>query len=553
VRGVAEVRGLVPGLVTVLLLTLLAPARAQEPSAAGQAEQPVLTDLRIVGASVYTPEQLSGRQSLVVGQPLPMSPRDIAAAMQRRYVSDGYTFAQVGATIDANGRLTIEVDEGEIDAIEFRGVGARVDERLRETFAIQPGEIFNRDQANRALRNALESMQGAVERGHDRVFTMRRDEGRRVLEVNLRTRTDRSRPFFGTQEREDWYSPVDGFNPAFGFHTTVFNANTFNHAYASVYGSYKTAAERAGYAAGFERPFLADGVLQVGGSIQDLTASDDRWRLSAVEQSLIAFTFRNTFRDYYRRKGWQVHAAVRPFSQHEWLVAWRDESHTALSNETDYGLFRDDHPFRPNATAQDGDLRALVVGYTFDSRGLTGESPGERYRRHLVDDLFQSYSEREHGVRVEWRSELAPEALDHDFDFSRHVLNARTWLHTSPSRMLSGRAVVGFSDGVLPPQRVFGLGGIGTVHGYSFKEAQGERMLLLNGEFRQRFGRSGISGIAFVDSGRVYRPVAGTSDTWLNGVGLGLEFSGGPRIEFGWRLDDVPQSLQVLFKLNPSW
>jgi hemolysin activation/secretion protein len=170
-----------------------------------------------------------------------------------------------------------------------------------------------------------------------------------------------------------------------------------------------------------------------------------------------------------------------------------------------------------------------------------------------VDDFFQSYSERDHGVRVEWRSEFAPGALGHDFDFSRHVLNARTWLQTSPGRTLSGRALAGLSDGVLPAQRVFGLGGVGSVHGYAFKEAVGERMLLLNGEFRQRFGRSGMSGIAFIDAGRVYRPLAGNSGEWLRGVGAGLEFGGGARVEFGWRLDDVPQSLQVLFRLDPPW
>lgn len=540
-------------LMTALLLTVAAPAASQESSPTVQPEQPILTDVRTVGTSVYTPEQLQTQHALRIGERLPEPPEAIAAAVQRRYVADGYTFAQVSATIDGGGVLTIEVDEGEIDAIEFHGVGARVDERLRETFAIRPGEIFNRSQANRALRQALESTQGAVERDRDRVFDMRREENRRVLEVNLITRSDRSRPFFGTQEREDWYSPVDGFNPAVGFHTTIFNSETFNHTYASLFASYKVASERVGYGAGFERPFFADGVLQLGASIQDLTASDDRWRLSATEQSLVALTFRNTFRDYYRRKGWQVHAAVRPFSQHEWLVAWRDESHATLVNETDYGFFRDDHSFRANTGAVDGDLRALIVGYTFDSRALTDESPGERYRRHQADDLFQSPSDRDHGVRVEWRSELAPAGFGHDFDFSRHIFNARTWLHTSPTRMLTGRAIVGLSGGVLPPQRLFGLGGIGTVHGYAFKEALGERMVLLNGEFRQRFGRSGISGLAFVDSGRVYRPVAGTTDEWLNGVGLGLEFGRGPRVEFGWRLDDVPKSLQVLFRLTPTW
>jgi hemolysin activation/secretion protein len=90
------------------------------------------------------------------------------------------------------------------------------------------------------------------------------------------------------------------------------------------------------------------------------------------------------------------------------------------------------------------------------------------------------------------------------------------------------------------------------VHGYGFKEAIGDRMLLLNGEFRQRIRRSGLAGIAFIDAGRVYRRIAGSTEEWLKGVGVGLEL-GDARIEFGWRLDDIPGSLQVLFRLGPTF
>ena len=34
--------------------------------------------------------------------------------------------------------------------------------------------------------------------------------------------------------------------------------------------------------------------------------------------------------------------------------------------------------------------------------------------------------------------------------------------------------------------------------------------------------------------------------------GLGLE-AGGARLEFGWRLDDIPGSFQVLFRLGPTF
>ena len=74
-------------------------------------------------------------------------------------------------------------------------------------------------------------------------------------------------------------------------------------------------------------------------------------------------------------------------------------------------------------------------------------------------------------------------------------------------------------------------------------------MLLLNGELRQRVGPARMAGLAFIDAGRVGRPLAGSTGEWLTGVGVGAEF-GGARVEFGWRMDDIPRSLQVLFRLS---
>lgn len=537
----------------MLVASAAAAAPSQDAPAAPQPEERVISDVRIEGASIYTPEEIKRRHGLLPGTQLREPPDAIASDIRRRYARDGYTFAEVSASLDEARVLRVQIDEGQIDAIEFSGIDNDVADRLRSEFSIRPGDVFNRPQAVRALDEALQVGQGAIERRRSRdTFALIRDNGRRVLQVNLRTRGSRSGLFFGSQGREDWYSPVDGFAPAVGFQSTIFDRRRFNHTYWSGYVSYKFGPERAGYSLGLERPFFQDGLLQVGGSVQDITASDDHWRLSTIEQSLVAFGFRNTFRDYYRRKGYQLHAAVRPLASHEWLVSWRQEEHLALGNETDYGLFRDDHAFRANAPIQEGDLRAIVLGYTFDTRGLTRESPGERFRRHQLDSLFGSFSEREQGGRIEWTSELAPSTLEHGFDFSRHILTVRGWSEFSPGRMLSGRVIAGLSDGTLPPQRVFALGGIGSVHGYAFKQAVGERMLLLNGELSQRFGRSGLAGLAFFDMGRVFRPIGSTTEEWLKGIGVGLK-AGGLRLDFGWRVDDVPGSLQVLFRLEPTF
>lgn len=556
------------------LLTTTSAAAAilvQDPAATAAEPQPLptITGIRIEGATVYAPDELQRRFRLAPGARLPRPLDELSDAIARHYHSDGYSFARATTSIDSGGSLVIAIDEGQIDAIELRGVSGTLAERLREAFALEPGDLFNHRQASRALDAVLEITRGAVERAHapgrrasdpDSIEVRRHDPfsmivegGKRLLLVHLRTRSHRSGAFVGTQGREDWYSPVDGFAPAVGFQSTLFDKVRFNHTYWAGYVSYKFGPERFGYSFGLERPFFRDGVVQAGASIHDLTGSDDRWRLDDTEQSLVAIGFRNTFRDYYRRKGFQLHAALRPLAAHEWLVAWRNESHAPLVNETDWGFFRDDHPFRPNLLAQEGNLRSVIVGYTFDSRGLTPESSGERFRRHLVDDLFGSTTGREHGARVEWLTELAPAAFNDDFDFTRHVLNARGWLQLSPGRMLSARMMSGWTSGEAPPQRVFALGGIGSVHGYGFKEAAGGRMVLLNGEVSQRFGRSGLSGLVFLDAGRVFEPLPGTTDGWLTGVGVGLGFGDTSRVEFGWRLNDIPDSLQVLFRLRPSF
>lgn len=521
-----------------------------------QGEGPLMNAVRIEGASVYSAGEIAARHRIVSGSRLPAAVEKLAADVREQYHNDGYTFATVDASLDEPTRtLVIRIDEGRYDVVEVSGVADAARERILDGLALHPGDIFNRSQANRALDEALAFAQGAIERA-DPAFTLVSDAGRRVLHVALRSRTHETDGFAGSQGREDWYSPVDALNAGFGFHSTLFDRTKFNHTYWAGYVTYKFGPERAGYSVGLERPFFAEGVLQAGAVIHDLTASDDGWRLGDDEQSLVALTFRNTFRDYYRRKGYQLHAVLRPLSNHEILAAWRDERHLSLANETNFGVFRDSHPFRANAASAEGNARAVLLAYTYDSRGLAKQLPSERYHRHLLDDLFGERTEREQGIRFDWLSELAPASLDHDFDFNRHIAQARAWWAPTPRRMISGRAIVGGSTGALPPQRVFALGGIGSVRGYRFKEAAGDGLLLLNGEFRQSFGRrlGSIAGLAFVDAGRVYEPRPGSTGQWMRGIGVGLEFGGdGPRLEFGWRLDDVPKSLQVLFRLRPTF
>ncbi len=515
---------------------------------------PTLHAVTFDGVSVFTPAEIRHWLHLDEGKPLPQPAEKLGEELEKKYHDEGYRRARVQATFDeATGALRLTADEGRIDEVALEGIEGKWLDVLQGNFDVRPGDIFNSRVIDRALDRLLEPTRGAIIR---KGFDLIDRGGRRVLVVELDRRGADAGVDLGPGQREDWYSPVDGFSPAVGFKLTLFDPTRFHHTFIRSYVTYKFARESAGFSVGFERPILGawDGPrLYVGAEAHEITATDDAWRLSTLEQSLVALTFANTFRDYHKSKGYQLHAAYRVNPAQEILASWRDLEHEPLANTADYAVFRDGgDTFRPNQQATAGDLRAIVLGYTLDTRGLEEESLEQTYERHLFTSLFGTTGRRKPGVRLEWTSELATEGLGGDFDFTRHIVNARSYGQFG-SHGFRVRTLAGGSSGLLPPQRQFALGGIGSVHGYSFKEAAGEGMFLFNVEYR--LGSRSPSGarlMAFFDAGRVWKPVVGSRDDWLKGIGGGFEF-GEFRVEFGWRLDDIPQSLQVLVRFGPTF
>jgi outer membrane protein assembly factor BamA len=177
----------------------------------------------------------------------------------------------------------------------------------------------------------------------------------------------------------------------------------------------------------------------------------------------------------------------------------------------------------------------------------------------LRDNLFGHGWRPRPGFRLEWTSEVAGHGLKGDADFDRHIVNARGNIATSSRTMLSMRALFGFSNGTLPIERQFAIGGIGSVHGYRFKEASGTGMALLNAEYRLDLSpdhgrlRGAVNAFVFYDAGRVTSAQASSSGPdWLRGVGVGLG-AGGVRVEFGFRANDVPRSRQILVRFSPTF
>jgi outer membrane protein assembly factor BamA len=539
-------------------------AAAQTPP---PSQPPVLVELRLEGATIYKRDDVLWLLRLREGAPLPDQPDAVAKTFQDQYERDGYTEARVTSVMEA-GRLTLTVDEGRIDEVEVRGAREEEASRFRERLGIQPGDIYNRRVIGRATAALIAESHGALSINSPRrdqpnqgtskatEVVLERRGSRNVLVVPLRWNRSDTDGSLGSG-REDLYSPADGFAPAVGFSTTLFDHRNFNHTFIDGYASYKFGRDDPGYSAGVERPLFSGPVrLFLGGEIHDVTASDDWWRISTFEQTLVSLGFKNSFRDYYRRRGGQVFGALRAGEHNEVSLMARWDRHEPVPNATSYSFFRDDAEFRPALPIVDQQVNAFVVGYTFDTRPLTGAGNRATYVRHLKDNLYGSRARQYPGLRIDWTSEIAGRALKGDARYDRHILHARGHLPLSRWMTLSLRGLFGFSNGTLPVERVFAIGGIGSVHGYSFKEAAGTGMSLINAEYRLNLTQRGddegrgANVFLFYDAGRVTGATAPKS--WLNGVGLGFG-AAGVRIEFGFRANDIPESRQILVRFSPTF
>src|SRR4051812_14286981 len=283
------------------------------PAVQDQQPEPVGA-IRITGAKEIPANAVRDALRVKIGEPLADTPERIAEAVTRQYRGEGYTFARVKATFDpSSGDLAIDIDEGLIDRVEFHGVDEKLARTFADEYAVRAGDVFNRQRARQALEVLLRQTRGAVSPARQRrtgdgadaptrhgTFDLVDRNGERTLLVILREPPGRFRLLPDPGEREDWFSPVDGFAPSLGMGIAVFDHDRFNHTFIAGHLSYKFASERAGYALGFERPLFGARKLYVGGELHDLTASDDQWQVSSFEASVAGLGGRRSFRDYYR-------------------------------------------------------------------------------------------------------------------------------------------------------------------------------------------------------------------------------------------------------------
>ncbi len=358
---------------------------------------------------------------------------------------DGYLLARLTATLRADGRLEVEVDEGRIEGVDVEGVDEETAPRVRAALGIEPGDIFLRSDMSRAvgrLEAALPHLEVAGverQRREARIVEERGEAGERryhtVIEEKEPRRT-RRRMYMPWEDLfagwwHDWedsrrhrglvtrgrrvvvhvhtrrpdfdldllpvHTQVTGLAPGLEGRLRVWDPGDRAHLTldAALFLPWRLGGQRIpdepeqtrrqrrlNWLTGAKVQVPSLGLAELGGQLHDFTDTLDRWRIGAIDSYLYSALINRPDADYFRRKGAAAFATWRLGSQ--WLLGaeYRRDSYASLvSLSPPLSLFRRDSPPFPNAPVTESRFASVVGRLEYASDG----------RRHPVrGSLFRS-------------------------------------------------------------------------------------------------------------------------------------------------------------------
>jgi outer membrane protein assembly factor BamA len=308
----------------------------------------------------------------------------------------------------------------------------------------------------------------------------------------------------------------------------------------TVGGGYSFGRDRWLYDVGVSQPVFEAGSVRLEATAYRRNASPDELRVGSEENTLSAFFLREDWRDHYEAEGYSARARVWLGENVEIETRWTDEDQRSVSKTTDWGVFGGDKRMRVNPPIDEGTLRSMGVGWTFDSRN----EPDNPSRGWLANAGWL------------W----AGRDLGGDFAFQRGTVDVRRYLKLAPHQHFDLRIAAGALDqaertaasgerregfDAIPVQERFYLGGIGTMRATQFKSIVGDRMALANAEWRVDVFRD-LQAAVFADLGDAW--IEADDEFDLN-ADAGVGFQDGDssfRLNVARKVDDRPGRGDVL-------
>lgn len=282
--------------------------------------------------------------------------------------------------------------------------------------------------------------------------------------------------------------------------------------------------------------------VKVGGAYRRETTTNDLWKASWAENSAAAFLFKTDFFDYFQTEGYTLYSVARLTPALQATIAYRSDDYTSLRRNASWSLFGGDD-FRFNPGVREGRMQSMVLAIDGGQiRGLRWIPSGVAFR-----------AEAELG-----------DGLGGDFAFNRYQGDVRAYLRPSRDTGLALRVRGATSDGDVPVQKRFTLGGAGSLRAYPQNAFRGSRMLLANAEVTlydvrlldDIFDQMALFGL--FDAGWVNGPQDASFDLKdaITSAGFGVAIADRQvRLELAWPLRDLGTGMEptLWLRLNPTF
>jgi outer membrane protein insertion porin family len=443
-------------------------------------ENPVITDIRFEGVTVFTPEQLRAVMKTKSGTVYNSTiVRQDLEAIQGLYTSKEYTLAMVlGPSMSIEGVLTIPVLEGQIEAVRIRGNTKTKEYVIRRMIRTKPGDIYNQvrvrnDLAELVNSNLFESVQVVQEVGTapGKVVV--------IFDVVEKRRTGQA---------------------------------TFGFGYSSVQG-----------AVGFV----------------DLTKTNLRGTAQSVTVRA-EFGGRNSYEFYYLNP-WIANQTRLNLGLYNRLIV--REAQVATDTGTDSVLYDERREGGSLTFGRALTTRTTAyLGFRSDSISVSGLSEEERealagfplqeknvnsITMGIVSDLRDFPRNPRRGAYHQFAAEFA--GLLGGSAFDKFIVDERRYFPLGAKDTIALRLLAGTETDAPPYLEQFLIGGADTLRGYRNDQFVGTHMAILNTEYRHPLTQN-LTGVLFADVGDAWggpivtqTPIEGdTTFTPHVGYGIGI-------------------------------
>lgn len=266
----------------------------------------------------------------------------------------------------------------------------------------------------------------------------------------------------------------------------------------------------------FAQPVVPGRLVFAGVRFVDGTAFDNQSEIGLGENSMAAFFFKHDFNDYYDVQGVEPYVRFHLPARTTVRVSYASEDYRSLTTQTNWSLFtagRDTYRPNPHLFLLD------------DPEGTGGEGRLLATRFDVITDTRRA----RHVGTVGLYGRGFVEVGDGDFDYARLIGDARAYLRLGRPVHLAIRLKGGGRVGgdAIPSQKLFYVGGLGTVRGHEFRSLYGDRHALGNIEYTFLFNRLNHGFVLFYDAGTAWNSDTSelTNSFVMQAAGVGFKSS----------------------------